>query len=248
MSNETGTDPSNAAPAHVDCSIDEAGVATVRLDDGKANALSHSVLAGLEAALDEVERSDARAVVLVGREGRFSAGFDLSVMTSGPENARDLLGRGAELGLRFYEFPLPVVFGVTGHALAMGGILLCCADVRIGASGRFKLGLPEVRIGMPVPAFAVELCRDRLSPRWYTRSIQLAESLSPDQALDAGFLDEVVEPEQVGPRAHEIAHEFAGAIHQGPFRATRRTVRGALAAELRSALQEDLAAFDVSAT
>lgn len=233
--------PSDAVTLTVD-----GNVATIVVDDGKANALSHDVLGGIEHALDEVEASDASAVVLVGRPGRFSAGFDLSVMTAGPQQARDLLGRGARLGLRLYEFPLPVVFGVTGHALAMGGILLCCADVRIGAQGGFKLGLPEVRIGMPVPAFAVELCRDRIDPRWFTRALQLASQLSPDEALDAGLLDQVVEPEEVAALAATVAAELAESLHPGPFRTTRATMRGALAAELRSALAEDLAQFSVA--
>ena len=240
MTDET----TNSGPATL--SITES-VATIQLDDGKANALSHAMLEGIETALDEVEASDAKVVVLIGRDGKFSAGFDLKVMTSGPENARDLLGRGAELGLRLYEFPIPVVFGVTGHALAMGGILLACADVRVGAEGGFKIGLPEVRIGMPVPAFAVELCRDRISPQWFTRSIQLAESLNPAQALEAGFLDEVVAPDEVAPRVAAIAAELAEALHPGPFQLTRQTVRGALSEQLRAALADDLAAFEVSA-
>ncbi len=224
----------------------EGPVAVVDIDDGKANALGFDVLSGIDAALDRAEQ-DADAVVLVGRPGKFSAGFDLSVMTSGPEGARDLLGRGAEVGLRLFESPLPVVLGVTGHALAMGGILLCCADVRVGAEGPFKIGLNEVAIGMPVPAFAVEICRDRLSPRGFTRAIQLARIHSPAEALEAGFLDEVVEADAVRDRAVEVAAELADRLHRGPFRATRRTVRSALAAELRAQLAADLAAFDVSA-
>src|SRR5690606_30596089 len=176
---------------------DEGGVAVVTVDDGKANALSHEVLGGIEHALDTAESEGSKALVLLGREGRFSAGFDLSVMTAGPEQARDLLARGARLALRTYQLPIPVVFGVTGHALAMGGILLCSADLRIGARGEFKLGLPEVRIGMPLPGFAAELCRDRMSPRWYTRAAQLAETLDPEMALEAGLLDELVEPGEV---------------------------------------------------
>ncbi len=238
------TSSDDAAPAHVTLAID-ADVATISIDDGKANALSHAVLAGIENALDEALEGGAKAVVLSGRDGKFSAGFDLSVMTAGPSQARELLGRGAELGVRLFEFPVPVVFAVTGHALAMGGILLCCADVRIGADGPFKIGLPEVRIGMPVPAFAVELCRNRLTSRWFTRSIQLAEGLNPTQALDAGFLDEVVDPEAVRARADEVARELADAVHPGPFRMTRSTIRGELAGQLRDALADDLAGFSV---
>lgn len=236
--------PLDTPPANVGLAVSD-GLATITIDDGKANALSHAVLAGIEDALDRALDADAAAVVVVGRDGRFSAGFDLSVMTAGPEQARDLLGRGARLGLRLYELPVPVVFAVTGHALAMGGILLCCADVRIGADGPFRIGLPEVRIGMPVPAFAVELCRDRLSPRWFTRAIQLAHDHDPATALEAGFLDEVVEPERVADRAHQVAAELAEHLHRGPFRMTRATIRASLAEQLRDALEADLAAFSV---
>jgi enoyl-CoA hydratase len=224
----------------------EGPVAVIDIDDGKANALGFDVLAGIQAALDRAE-AEAGAVVLAGRPGKFSAGFDLSVMTGSPEGARDLLGQGAELGLRLFEFPRPVVLAVTGHALAMGGILLCCADIRIGADGPFKLGLNEVAIGMPVPSFAVEICRDRLSKRAYTQAIQLARIHDPAQAMDAGFLDEVVAPELVRDRAVEVAAELADRLHAGPFRATRRTIRGELAGQVREQLAADLAAFDVSA-
>lgn len=235
----------NDAPAHVTCTVTD-GVATISIDDGKANALSHAVLAGIETSLDQALDADARAVVVEGRDGKFSAGFDLSVMTAGPAQARDLLGRGAELGLRLFEFPVPVVFAVTGHALAMGGILQCCADVRVGAAGPYKVGLPEVRIGMPVPAFAVELCRDRLSPRWFTRAVLLGESLDPVQALEAGFFDEVLDLERVRPRAQEIAADLAEHVGSGPFRMTRSTVRNQLAEQLHAALADDLSAFSVA--
>ncbi|MHB1139765.1 MAG: crotonase/enoyl-CoA hydratase family protein [Microthrixaceae bacterium] len=240
------SDTTETATDHVTYSLDD-GIAVVSVDDGKANALGHATLGGIESALDRAESDEAGAVVIVGREGKFSAGFDLSVMTSGPDQAKELLGRGAELGIRLYELSRPVVLGVTGHALAMGGILLCCADVRIGAEGPFKLGLNEVRIGMPVPAFAVEVCRDRLSPRHFTRAIQLAHVHSPAEALDAGFLDELVAPDLVRARAIEVASELAGALHPGPFRMTRTTTRGAVAQQLRDVLAADLAEFFVSA-
>ncbi len=225
--------------------VDSVGV--ISIDDGKANALSHSVLAGIEQSLDRAEQDQAKAVVIVGREGKFSAGFDLSVMTSGPEQARDLLERGALLGIRLFEFPRPVILAVTGHALAMGGILLCCADVRVGGDGPFKIGLNEVRIGMPVPGFAVEVCRDRLSPRSFTAAVQLAHIHSPAEALDAGFLDEVVAVDQVLPRAIEIGNELAEALHPTAFKLTREIVRGELIGQLREGLARDMKLFNISA-
>lgn len=223
------------------------GVAVIDLDDGKANALGFDVIDGLGSALSAAASDDAvRSVALIGRPGRFSAGFDLAVMTSGPEQARTLLGRGAELGLQLYTFPKPVVLGVTGHALAMGAILLCCADVRIGADGPYKLGLNEVAIGMPVPAFAVGICQTRLTVSSFTRAIQLAHIHDPTEAVAAGFLDELVVDDEVRDRAVATAAELGERLHAGPFRTTRRTVRSATAEQLRVDLDRDLSLFDVS--
>jgi enoyl-CoA hydratase len=99
---------------------------------------------------------------------------------------------------------------------------------------------------MPVPAFAAEICRDRLSPRYFTRAIQLAHVHSPDEALAAGFLDEVVAPDEVLARATATATDLATSLHAGPFRMTRTIVRGALAAQLKDVLAKDLSEFFVT--
>ncbi len=101
---------------------------------------------------------------------------------------------------------------------------------------------------MPVPAFAVELCRDRLSPRAFNQAIQLAQDHDPAAAVDAGFLDEVVAPDDVVDRARAVATELAEQLQDGPFRLTRTIVRGALAEQLRDALAADLAAFSVESS
>ena len=117
----------------------DGSVAVIRIDDGKANAISHDLVDELHAALDRAE-AEARAVVLVGREGRFSAGFHLPTMTAGTEEMQGLVTAGAELLLRLYLLPRPLVVACTGHALAAGALLLLAADVRIGAAGEFKIG------------------------------------------------------------------------------------------------------------
>jgi enoyl-CoA hydratase len=220
-------------------------VAVITLDDGKANALSFAALDGLNDALSEAEAS-AKAVVLIGREGKFSAGFDLGVMTGDIDDARKLLATGALLGLRIYTFKIPVVLGVTGHALAMGGILTTTADYRVGADGNFKIGLNEVAIGMPVPTFGVEFCRDRLAKAWFTRCVQHATLCSPTEAVAAGFLDEVVPMDEVATRARAVAAQLAETVHPGPFAMTRQTIRGALAEDVRAGLDADMALFDLA--
>ncbi|MEZ5372443.1 MAG: hypothetical protein R2704_06850 [Microthrixaceae bacterium] len=101
-------------------------------------------------------------------------------------------------------------------------------------------------IGMPVPRFAVELVRDRLTPAWFTRSAQHGEVLDPASALAAGYLDEVVAPEDVEARALEVASGLAAHVHPTAFRLTRANIRGALAARLKAELAEDLSEFSVA--
>ena len=223
----------------------EGDVVVISVDDGKANALSFDLLDQLDAAIDLASTS-GKALAVIGRPGKFSAGFDLRVMTGEVAEVRRLLGRGAEVGIKILTLPIPAVFGVTGHALAMGAIMTTCADYRVGAQGEFKIGLNEVAIGMPVPAFAVELCRDRLSKRWFTRCVQHAHLCTPDEAADAGILDEVVEPDSVESRAVEMATHLAATVHPGPFRRTRENTRAGLADLLTNSLEADLARFDVS--
>lgn len=243
-SSPSATEPAGAGPSPTSYRI-EGDVGVISLDDGKANALGFEAIGGLNAALDRAEADGVKAVALVGRPGKFSAGFDLKVMTSGADSARQLLGAGAELGLRIFMFSRPVVLGVTGHALAMGGILTACADWRVAAEGEFKLGLNEVAIGMPVPVFGVELCRNRLSKRWFDRCVAQAYLCSPTEAVEAGFVDEVVGADEVTARTLAKAAELAATLHAGPFQLTRTNCRSALAAELRESLTADLELFDV---
>jgi enoyl-CoA hydratase len=219
-------------------------VATITLDDGKANALSHAVIDAMHAHLDRAEK-EAKAVLLVGRPGRFSAGFDLSVMRGGPEGVRDLVTAGAELILRIYEYPLPVVIACTGHAIAAGAILLMAADARVGTEGEFKIGLNEVAIGMPVPVFAIELARDRLSKRHFVPAVSHAQLFDPFEAVDAGYLDAVAHADDVVSVARSRAEHLAESLNGIAFQITRASARGELAARLRDGLAADIGRFTV---
>jgi enoyl-CoA hydratase len=140
---------SDDAPAPVTCSIED-GVAVIRLDDGKVNVVSHRVIDLLHRQLDTAE-GEARAVAIIGRPGKLSAGFDLTEMTAGIERTRALVGAGGKLLMRIFGHPQPVVLAVTGHALAAGALLTLACDTRIGADGPSKIGLNETAIGMGLP-------------------------------------------------------------------------------------------------
>jgi enoyl-CoA hydratase len=184
-------------------------VALIRMDDGKANAINFEMLAALGSALDKAE-AGAKAIVLAGREGRFSGGFDLKAFaTLGSDGVYKLLDAGAELLLRLYGGPLPVVAACTGHAIAMGVFMLHACDTRIGAAGDYKIGANEAVTGMNLPIFAMELSRDRLSPRHLTRATVQGFIYDPVGAVEAGYLDITVAPEAVEATALATAAQLA---------------------------------------
>lgn len=229
------TDATSEAIVH---RSDRDGVALLRMDDGKANALGPRMMEELMAAIDAAE-ADEQPIVLTGREGRFCAGFDLKVMGSGPEPAKGLVRAGAHLFLRLYLYPRPVVIAASGHAMAGGAVLLLCADERFGAEGAFKIGLNEVQIGLPVPAFVSELSEARLEKRARIPSTLFARVHDPEAALEAGFLDRLVAPEALLESALETASLLAK-LPARSFASTKRDQRSALAERVREGLEADL--------
>ncbi len=214
-------------------------VAIIRLDDGKANALSPAVLSATGSALDQAEEAGL-AVLLTGRPGRFSAGFDLGVMREGgPAVAKAMVMDGARLALRIARFPAPVVIASTGHALAMGAVLLMAADSRIGAEGDFKIGFNEVAIGMTTPIFLAEMARARMPNSEFLRATVQAEIYSPESAVRAGFYDRTAEPDQLFDLAREEAARLAK-LPRAAYVRTRAIVRGVALDNIEATLEDDL--------
>jgi len=221
----------------------EDGVAVVRFDDGKANVLSYGAVEALDRAFDRAQ-ADADAVCLVGREGKLCAGFDLAVMTAGPEAAQGLVAAGGELLMRLYVHPQPVVVAVTGHALAAGALLVLSCDVRIGADVPAKIGLNETAIGMPLPLFALALAEDRLDRKILSRATLGAEVFDPHGAVTAGYLDRVVPAADVEAESVAEARRL-GAYSNRAYRQTKEVLRGPLVARVREGGAADLARFTV---
>jgi enoyl-CoA hydratase len=214
-------------------------VAVLRMDDGKANALGYDLMDALDAALDRAEK-EASAVVLIGRAGRFSAGFDLKQMMAGVEQARALVTRGAGSLLRLYTLPMPLVMAVSGHALAAGALLVLTGDVRIAARGAFRIGLNEVQIGMPVPVLAMELARDRLTPSHLMSATLFATVVDPEQAVVAGWVDELADEAAVLDRAIERARQLA-ALPRDAYAKTKMVLRERSVRYMRETLEMDMA-------
>jgi enoyl-CoA hydratase len=213
-------------------------IATITMDDGKVNVFSIPLLRAVHAALDRAER-DRAVVVLTGRESYFSAGFDLKVLTSEPERAVELLTLGATLAERVLSFPTPVVAACNGHAFPAGAFLLLSADCRIGVDGPFQIGLNEVKIGLTVPWFAIEIARQRLHPAYFDRTVVNATMYSPQEAIAPGFLDCVIAPAELAATSLAAAQALAGLDPQAHAATKLRARAGALEA-LRSAIQREL--------
>jgi enoyl-CoA hydratase len=213
-------------------------IASITLDDGKVNALSIPMLRELHAALDQAE-ADGTVVVLGGREGYLSAGFDLGVFREEPERLPEMLRLGATLCERMLAFPTPILVACSGHAIAAGSFLLLAADARIGVAGPFKIGLNEVRIGLTMPLFVIELARHRLVPAHFDRAVISAVMYEPAEAVTAGFLDQVVAPAELGEAAAAAAADLAG-LNPEAHAATKLRARGAALTALRAAIDAEL--------
>jgi enoyl-CoA hydratase len=218
----------------------EGPIATITMDDGKVNALSPGMLAELNLAFDRAA-ADGAAVVLTGRPGIFSAGFDLSVLRGGGPDRAAMARAGFDLAVRILSFPAPVLVACTGHAIAMGLFLLLSADYRVGADGPYKFTANEIAIGLPVPRVAIEICRQRLTPAHLARTVILAEVFAPQDAVAGGFLDRVVPASELADAAASTAARLA-ALDRDAHATTKLTAREATLTAIRAALEADQAA------
>ena len=213
-------------------------VATLRIDDGKRNALSPQVLHEIYRALDQAE-SDRAIVIMTGRESVFSAGFDLNVMKRGGIKALRMLRAGYALPARVMAYPYPVIVACNGHALAMGVFMMLSADYVIGSRGDFKIAANEVAIGMTMPRIAAAMLRHRLDPAAFQRAVTLAEYFDVESALSAGFFDELVDPADLIACAESCAEKFE-ALDQRAHTASKRRIRAALIRKMRFSIPLDL--------
>jgi enoyl-CoA hydratase len=219
------------------------GVLVLHLDDGKANALGFDLIGAIGDALRVAEADGSvGAVVVHGREGRFSAGFDLGVMLGDDLGATiRLVADGGQLVHDLYASTIPVVAACTGHALAAGALILLGCDVRIGADVEAKVGLNEVAIKMVLPDWAFTIAADRLSKRHLQRAVANARITAPRDAVDIGFLDEVVPADELLDRAIAVAAELAATLDAPAYARTVLKLRGEVLTTMATQIAADRA-------
>ena len=223
----------------------DGAIATITIDDGKLNVFSIAMLNALHGALDRAEH-DGAVVLLRGRERCFSAGFDMNVFAAGPEPILEMLTLGATLAERVLSFARPVLVACSGHAIAAGTFLPLAADVRIGVDGPFQIGLNEVKIGLTVPSFAIELARGRLAPAQFDAAVVGARMYDPAGAVEAGFLDRVVAADELDSAS--LAAATALAELNGPAHAaTKLRARAGTLGRLRETIEDELTAANLQA-
>ena len=215
----------------------EDGIATLTLCNGKVNAISPDVIAAFNVALDRAEQ-DRAIVIVTGQPGILSGGYDLKVMTSGPQNAIALVAAGSTLARRMLAHPFPIIVACPGHAVAKGAFILLSADYRIGTEGPFSIGLNEVQIGMTMHNAGIALARDRLGKSAFQRSVINGEMFDPQGAVDAGFLDKVVPAEQLLAAAQAAARQMQK-INMSAHKNTKLKVRKGLLEILDQAIELD---------
>ena len=203
------------------------GVSQIAMDDGKANAMGFKMFAELEEALERALAS-CNVIILTGRPGLLSAGFDLKVIQEGTEQEKsELVSKGISILMRLFGLENPVVVASSGHAVALGGFFMLVGDYRIGVKGDYKIGLNETAIGLSLPMFGLELVKNRLNSRYITRSAINAELFSPNQAVEAGFLDAVVAEESLLEEANLVAKQLK-ALDRSAFKKTKASLRQGL--------------------
>jgi enoyl-CoA hydratase len=188
-------------------------ISIITLDDGKANVFSPKMIQDVNECLDKAP-TESGALIITGREGMFSAGFDLKIISAGDIQATmDMSLSGFKLLSRIFSFPRPIVAACSGHGIALGTFLLCCCDYRVGVKGDFMIGANEMRTNMVIPIPILELISHRVSASHKYRAILGAEMYSIESGLEAGLIDEVVDPENLMETAMLKAKDLATMGH-----------------------------------
>ena len=191
----------------------EENISVITLDDGKANVFSTKMSTDINECLDEVSKEDG-CIVLTGREGMFSAGFDLKTLQGGDmDQIQEMTTTGFKLLSRIFSFPRPVIAACSGHGIALGTFLLCCCDYRIGIKGDFMLGANEMRTNMVIPPPILELIKFRVSQSHKYRAVLGAEMYTFENAKEAGLIDEVVDSNILMETAFNKAKDLATMGH-----------------------------------
>jgi enoyl-CoA hydratase len=185
----------------------------ITLDDGKANAFSSEMILTLNELLALVPR-DKGALVIKGRDGIFSGGFDLKTLAAGDmQQIFKMVSLGYKLLLELFSFERPIVAAVSGHSIALGLFVTCCADYRIGKEGSFICQANEVRNNMDIPVQIMEIIKARVNKNYFYSAVYHSEAYSMEDSILVGYIDQVVSSETFTECVIEKAKDLASLPH-----------------------------------
>lgn len=197
----------------------------LRLEHGKANALDLELLQALDEQLRVFEASDQRALVLTGSRSIFCAGVDLfRLLDGGDDYPSAFLAALDACFRRLYSVEKPIVGAVNGHAIAGGCLLAIACDHRVMAEDRGKVGVTELFVGVPFPAFALEMLRATLAPHSFEDLVLTGRLCGPAEAASIGLVHELAPADRVLERALEVAGHL-GSVLPATFALTKRQMR-----------------------
>ena len=215
----------------------EGDISIIKLDDGKANAFSHDMLSQVNELLAKVPR-DSGALVITGREGLFSGGFDLKTLATGDmEKITKMVQLGYRLLLELFSFDRPIVAAVSGHSIALGLFVTCSADYRIAIDGKYVCQANEVRNNMDIPTQIMEILKARVNKKYFYPAVYHSDAFSVQNSIEVGYIDEVVPEDQFMARVIEKAKELATLPH--PFYAnTKKTAQDDVRQKIADAIDK----------
>lgn len=199
-------------------------LARLSMEHGPVNAMDLEFCSGLLTRLDQLAADESRSVLLTGLDRAFSAGVDLKRwLCEGTDYVEPFLTALEATFERIFTFPKPLIAVIRGPAIAGGCMMATGCDYRlIGPQSR--IGIPELRIGVPLPMLAIEIVRSVAAPAAFQRIVNVGAIYTGSHAVDVGLADEVVDDDQILRRGFEIAEEFMS-VPLGAFQLTKRQVR-----------------------
>ena len=212
-------------------------ISIIKLDDGKANAFSYDMLTQVNELLAKVPR-DSGALVITGRDGLFSGGFDLKTLAAGDmEKITKMVHLGYRLLLELYSFDRPIIAAVSGHSIALGLFVTCSADYRIAIDGKYICQANEVRNNMDIPTQIMEILKARVNKNYFYPVVFHSDAYSVQDSIEVGFIDEVVPQTEFMDRVMEKAKELATLPH--PFYAnTKKSAQDDVRLKISDAIEK----------
>lgn len=201
------------------------GIEIVYLENPPVNALDREFLEAIATHFGELARKSPPAVILTAEGGAFSAGADLfKVVEESEAYIESSVGALSAAFGALFEFPRPLIAAVNGHAIAGGAVITCACDYRIMAEGKGRIGIAELKVGVPFPSYALEIIRFAVAPQHLQQLVYLGRAYRPEEAMEKGFVDEVVPPDDLMDRSMAVAERLA-AIPADTFGMMKKLLR-----------------------